>query len=223
MPPVIAEPLSRGGRYGRDEREKKMETIDRTQAIEQHNQLGFENSVVGIVRTHDDAEEVVKDLQRAGFDMKKLSVIGKGYHSEEHPLGFYTTGDRIKGWGGLGVFWGSIWGLLLGAAFFWIPGLGPLAVAGPFTHLLITGLEGAVLGGGVGALGGALTGLGLSKESVIKYETRVKADNYLVIAHGTPEEVERAQRILQSRVLEAPETVTMPSEQPKARHAGFAL
>jgi len=185
--------------------------------------LGFDSSVVGIVRTHDDAEEVVKDLQRAGFDMRKLSVIGKGYHSEEHPLGFYTTGDRIKGWGGLGLFWGSIWGLLLGAAFLWIPGLGPLAVAGPFTHLLITGLEGAVLGGSVGALGGALSGLGLSKESVIKYETRLKADNYLIIAHGTPEEVEQARGILHTRAMEEPETVTMPGGKTRHHKAGFAL
>lgn len=200
-----------------------METTVQAEAGQQTSPLEFDSSVVGIVRTHDDAEEVVKDLQRAGFDMKKLSVIGKGYHSEEHPLGFYTTGDRIKGWGGLGVFWGSIWGLLLGAAFFWIPGLGPLAVAGPFTHLLITGLEGAVLGGSVGALGGALTGLGLSKESVIKYETRLKADNYLIIAHGTAEEVSRAKNILHTRALEEPETVTKPTGNPDRRQAGFAL
>jgi hypothetical protein len=183
----------------------------------------FDNSVVGIVRTHDDAEEAVRGLERSGFDMTKLSVIGKGYHSEEHPLGFYTTGDRIKGWGGLGAFWGAIWGLLLGAAFFWIPGLGPLAVAGPFAHLLVTGLEGAMLGGGVGALGGALTGLGLSKESVIKYETRLRADNYLIIAHGTSEEVERAREILHTRTMEEPEMVTSPVGDKGHRQAGFAL
>lgn len=193
------------------------------EAIETPRAQQFENSVVGIVRTHDDAEEAVKDLERSGFNMKRLSVIGKGYHSEERPLGFYTTGDRMKGWGGLGVFWGSIWGLLLGAAFFWIPGLGPLAVAGPFTHLLVTGFEGAVVGGSVGVLGGALTGLGLSKESVIKYETRLRADNYLIIAHGTPDEVERARSILQVRAIEDPETVTTPPGKSVRPQAGFSL
>jgi len=195
----------------------QMESVETTDGME------FDNSVVGIVRTHDDAEAVVKELQRSGFDMKKLSVVGKGYHSEEHPLGFYTAGDRMKGWGGLGVFWGTIWGLLLGAAFFWIPGLGPLAVAGPFTHLLVTGVEGAVLGGSVGVLGGALAGLGLSKESVIKYETRLKADNYLIIAHGTSEEVERARGILHTHALEEPEVVVMPPKKSESRRAGFTL
>ena len=41
--------------------------------------------------------------------MKKLSLIGKGYHSEERPMGFYTAGDRIKAWGGSGAFWGGIY------------------------------------------------------------------------------------------------------------------
>jgi len=186
-----------------------METMESTEQAEATKaaDLRFDHSVVGAVRTHDDAEEVVKALQRAGFDMKKLSVVGKGYHSEEHPLGFYTTGDRMKGWGGIGAFWGSLWGLLIGAAFVWIPGLGPLAVAGPITHLLVATLEGAALGGGIGVVGAALTGLGLSRESVIRYETHLKASNYLVLAHGTPEEVERARAILDTWSMGEPEVV----------------
>jgi len=178
-------------------------------------------SVIGVVRTHSDAEAVVRELQRSGFDMKKLSVIGKGYHSEEHPLGFYSTGDRIKTWGGLGAFWGGLWGLLFGAAFFWIPGIGPLAVAGPFVHAVVTGIEGAVLAGGVGAVGAALMGLGASSESIIRYETRLKADQYLIIAHGTPKEVDQARSIIGQIAVEEPEVVTVEPGEGSARHAGF--
>lgn len=184
---------------------------------------GANTSVIGVVRTHSDAEEVVRELQRSGFDMKKLSVVGKGYHSEEHPLGFYSTGDRIKTWGGLGAFWGGLWGLLFGAAFFWIPGIGPLAVAGPFLHAIVTGIEGAVLAGGVGALGAALTGLGVSSESVIRYETRLRADEYLIIAHGTPEEVDRARSVIAQIAVEEPEVVTVELEEGSAQHAGFRV
>jgi len=42
--------------------------------------------------------------------MKKLSIVGKDYHAEEHVLGYYNTGDRIKYWGKLGAFWGRILG-----------------------------------------------------------------------------------------------------------------
>jgi len=166
-----------------------------------------DRSVVGIVNSHAEAEEVIKELQRSGFPMKRLSVIGKGYHSEEHPMGFYTAGDRIRTWGGVGAFWGAVWGILLGAAFFWVPGIGPLAVAGPFVQMFVGGLEGAVLAGGAGALGGALVSLGVPRDSVVKYETSLRADHYLIIAHGTPDQVESARAILEGQTLEEPEVV----------------
>ena len=59
---------------------------------------------------HQAAENAVKSLTEAGFDMKNLSVVGKGYHSEEKVVGFYNMGDRVKFWGSRGAFWGGFWG-----------------------------------------------------------------------------------------------------------------
>jgi len=42
------------------------------------------NAVVGIYNSHTEAEASIKELQRSGFDMKKLSIVGKDYHTEEH-------------------------------------------------------------------------------------------------------------------------------------------
>ena len=58
------------------------------------------------------------------------------------------------------------------------------------------GLEGAVSIGGLSALGAGLYSIGISKDSVIKYETALKSDKYLVIAHGTIDEVAKAKEIL---------------------------
>jgi len=82
-----------------------------------------------IYNTHLEAEDAIALLNRSGFDVKKLSLVGKGYHTEEHPLGFYTVGDKIKTWGGTGAFWGGIWGLLLAPAVFVLPGVGLVAPA----------------------------------------------------------------------------------------------
>jgi hypothetical protein len=98
---------------------------------------------------HKQAEDAVRELHRAGFKMKQLSIVGKGYRSEEYPIGFYTLGDRMKTWGSVGVFWGALWGMLFGAAFFWVPGVGLLGAAGPFVHVLVGALEGAAVGRGV--------------------------------------------------------------------------
>ena len=158
--------------------------------------MATENAIIAVYDTHTQAEDTIKELERSGFDMKKLSILGKGYHSEEHPVGFYTTGDRMKTWGGVGAFWGGLWGLLFGAAFFWIPGIGPIAAAGPIVQLLVSALEGAAIVGGLSALGAALAGLGVPTKSVVKYESELRADKYLVIAHGNAKAVEQAREIM---------------------------
>ena len=87
-------------------------------------------------------QKTFKELQRSGFDVKKLSIVGKEYHSEEHVIGYYNAGDRMKYWGKMGAFWGGNWGLLFGAAFFAIPGFGPVLIAGPLVSWIVGALEG---------------------------------------------------------------------------------
>ncbi len=155
-----------------------------------------QNAVVATYETHTQAEDAVKKLQKAGFDMKQLSIVGRDYHSDEHVVGYYNSGDRMKYWGKLGAFWGGIWGILFGAAFFWVPGVGPLVVAGPLTAAILGGLENAAIVGGLSALGAGLYGIGIPKDSIVKYETALKAGKFLLIAHGTPDNVATAKGIL---------------------------
>ena len=154
------------------------------------------NSVVAIYETHSQAEEAVKELQRSGFDMKKMSIVGKDYHTDEHVVGYYNAGDRMKYWGKQGAFWGGIWGMLFGAAFFAIPGIGPVLVAGPLVAWIIGALEGAVVVGGLSAVGAGLYSIGIPKDSIVKYEAALKADKFLLLAHGTVAEVAKARDIM---------------------------
>jgi hypothetical protein len=154
------------------------------------------STVVAVYNSHAEAEQAVTKLSTASFDIKKVSIIGKDYHSEEKVVGYYTTGDRMKHWGGMGALWGGIWGLLLGAGFFLIPGIGPVLVAGPFVAALIGALESAVVVGGLSALAAGLVSLGIPKDSAVKYEADIKADKFVLVAHGTPQEVEHARAIL---------------------------
>jgi len=156
------------------------------------------SSVIAIYNTHELAEDAVKALQHQGFDMQKLSIVGKDYHTEEHVVGYYNTGDRMKAWGKFGAFWGGLWGLLFGAAFFFVPGVGPVLVAGPLAAWIVGALEGAVVVGGLSALTAALVSVGIPKDSAIKYETELQAGKFILIAHGTAEEVERAKTLLES-------------------------
>jgi Heat induced stress protein YflT domain len=166
--------------------------------IAEETEMTKENSVVAVYHTHTEADQAVKELQRGGVDLRKLSIVGKGYHTDEHAVGYYNTGDRMMYWGKVGAFWGGFWGLLFGSAFFMIPGLGPILAAGPVVTWIVGALEGAALVGGVSALGAGLYSMGIPKDSIVKYETALKTDQFLLIAHGTAAEVAKAKDIIET-------------------------
>ncbi|MDR3517915.1 MAG: DUF1269 domain-containing protein [Azospirillaceae bacterium] len=152
--------------------------------------------VIGVFADHDGAEGAVKELTAAGFGMKSLSVVGKGYHTEEKVVGFYSVGDRVKFWGSRGAFWGGLWGLFFGGLVLTIPIVGHVVVLGYLASTVISAVEGAVVVGGLSAVGAALYGIGIPKDSVIQYEAAVKADGFLVMVHGAAADVARAREIL---------------------------
>jgi hypothetical protein len=154
------------------------------------------NSVIAVFADHNAAEAAVKKLTAAGFEMKNLSLVGKGYHTDEKVVGFYNVGDRVRFWGSRGAFWGGFWGLFFGGLFMTIPVVGHVVVLGYLATVAIAAIENAVLVGGLSALGAALYSIGIPKDSVIQYETALKADDFLVMAHGTTDEIARAKAIL---------------------------
>jgi hypothetical protein len=154
------------------------------------------NAVIAVYQDHSAAEDAVKELQKSGFDLTKLSIVGRDYHTDEQVVGYYNAGDRMKYWGKQGAFWGGFWGLLFGAAFFWVPAIGPVLVGGPLVTSIIAGLEDAVVVGGLSAIGAGLFSLGIPKDSIVTYETAIKAGEYLVVAHGTSDEAAKAKSIL---------------------------
>ena len=154
------------------------------------------DAVIAVYPDHAALEEAVEELRRSGADLKKLSIVGKDYYSDQQVVGYYNAGDRMQYWGKMGAFWGGLWGLLFGAAFFWVPGVGPLLVAGPLAAWIVGALEGAVVVGGLSALGAGLYSIGIPKDTIVKYETAIKAGRYLLMCHGTAAEATRAREIL---------------------------
>jgi len=158
--------------------------MNETQTLQDHT--------VAVFATHDQAEAAIKSLTESGYDLKNLSIIGQDYQREDQPVGFVNTGDRMWSWGKYGAFWGTIWGLLFGSAFMFLPGIGHVMFAG----YIIGAMEGAFLGGSLGVIGGALASLGIPDNTVLEYESELKAGSFLLIAHGSPEETQRAKDLL---------------------------
>ena len=146
-----------------------------------------------------DVEIALNELQHAGFDLKTLAIC-KDYHIEEHVIGYYSVRDRMKYWGRLGAFWGGLWGLLFGSAFFLLPSIGSLVVAEPLVQTIVSGVEGAIIFAGMGTLGAGLYGVRIPENSVFRYETALKIDPFLLVVHGSDEEVVRAKRVLEATI-----------------------
>jgi uncharacterized membrane protein len=138
-----------------------------------------QNVVVAIYKSHTEAEVAVKELQLSGFDMKKLSIVGRDQHSDEHVMGYYNAVDRMICWGKMGAFLG----MLFGAAFILIPGAALLLVAGPLAGWIVGALGGAVLVGGLSAIGAGLYSLGIPTDSILQYRKELKTGTSVMIAH----------------------------------------
>jgi hypothetical protein len=137
------------------------------------------------------AEQSLRKAVEADFPLDRISILGKAHASGDDPLGVYypSTGDRMKGWGKMGAFWGGLWGLLSGAAgMFLIPGFGPLIAAGPVVEALVGALGGAGLAGGamagaavVSKLGVAVHRMGVPEQDLHEVQSMLEQGHYLLL------------------------------------------
>ena len=141
--------------------------------------------------THRAAEHAVHTLAGTGFDVRHLSLVGTGVQSEEHPQRPTTVASRIKAWGGVGAFWGGVWGMLLAPAVFFLPGIGPVAMSGPLAGAMVKAMEHPSAEGGASALDTALIDAGVQSGELVQFNTELRAEKYALILHGSAEEAEQ--------------------------------
>ncbi len=136
---------------------------------------------VALYDTHQQALDAIRELERSGCDMQKLSIISRDYYTEEGVVGYYSTGDQMKAWGKTGAHLGALWSDLSGSAFFLIPGIGPLFIAGPVVGRIVEGLEAAAGIAGLSPLGTALYRLGVPRADIGAYETDIRGGKFVLV------------------------------------------
>ena len=57
------------------------------------------DAFVAVYEKHDGAEAAIRKIAEEGLEMKHFSIVGRGYHTDEKVIGFYSAGDRVKFWG----------------------------------------------------------------------------------------------------------------------------
>jgi hypothetical protein len=118
------------------------------------------NFIAAVFDNDDRAHAFVEDMIKHDFPMDQVSVLHKagsrGHGDDIFGIAYTNEKERFKVWGAEGALWGSIGGLLAGAAgMFVVPGIGPLLIAGPLLDALI----GAAVGAGLMTTGAAVTHL----------------------------------------------------------------
>lgn len=177
--------------------------------------------VLGIFTARDQAEEVVRRLEKAGYRPKDVSIVVKeGVVSGEtvdHPD---TTGDRMAGGAASGMATGAaiggLTGLLVGIGAIAIPGVGGLLIGGPLAAALgLTGaaattVSGAATGALAGGLVGALVGIGIPEEDARYYEKEVQSGAILLAVPARTGEAEDAEDILDAGGAQQVRTIRTP-------------
>jgi hypothetical protein len=140
------------------------------------------HSVVGIVHTRTEAEDLVSSLKSAGFAEGAISVLfpDKSGSKELAVKNSKKAPEGAVAGAGTGSVIGGTLGLLAGIGALAIPGMGPLIAAGP----MMATLSGAAVGATVGGVAGALVGMGFPEYEAKLYEGKLQDGNILVAAHG---------------------------------------
>jgi hypothetical protein len=146
-------------------------------------------SIIGIVDTRQQADQVVSDLQQAGFGQPELSVLSSALEGSQDFA--FERGTKAPEGASAGVLiggvLGAILGFLAGNGMLALPGLGLLIAAGP----LLATLSAAAIGAAIGGILGALVGMGFPEIEAKRYEQRSARGNVLVAVHVDTREAAR--------------------------------
>lgn len=158
-------------------------------------------AVFGILRTQNEAETLISDLQSQGFSPNDISVLfpNKGATRDfAHVQGTKAPEAAVVG-GSTGGVAGGVLGLLVGMGALAIPGLGPLLAAGP----IMAALSGIAVGAAVGTMTGGLVGLGIPEIQAKAYDAKIQGGNVLVAVHTTDgRQVDLAKQIFTNNHVE---------------------
>jgi len=153
--------------------------------------MEFLNSTVGVYGSHKKAVAAVRKLQVEGFPTENISLVGRARVENDH-LHVTETETVLETTTAVGSVFGTILGVLAGMSLVAVPGLGVLYAAGA----LIGGVGGFSIGTASGGLAGVLLSLGIGQDGILSYDEHLKEGRFLVIIHGTQEEVDNAHAIL---------------------------
>lgn len=155
------------------------------------------HNVVENYHTREEAQAAIRKLGQDGFDIQKLAIVAKGNQTEDLVAGFYTLGDRASSWAKKAALVGGLWGFFAGTIYMNYPQAALWQIAGPYIDTLFNVAAGMAAGAALAAIAAVLYTVAIKGERDLKFQTVAVADAYLVIVHGTDQEVAEARSLLE--------------------------
>uniref|UniRef100_A0A832M2F9 DUF1269 domain-containing protein n=1 Tax=Oscillatoriales cyanobacterium SpSt-402 TaxID=2282168 RepID=A0A832M2F9_9CYAN len=151
--------------------------------------------VIAVLSDRIQAEAAYSELEKEGFPMNQVSILGKGYKSADE-FGLIDPNQQAGRLAKLMSFWLIPFGFAAGFTFSLITNLNTFAWAGEIGNHIIGGVLGAVsgamgsffVGGGVGLISGS--------GDALPYRNRLNAGKYLIVVQGNEVQNLKASGIL---------------------------
>jgi hypothetical protein len=143
------------------------------------------NATLTVFKSEVDAETAVRKLAQDGYDLGKVSMVGRGVDSAV-PVGVHVD-ENVAGSSSatIGVSWDGIRAMLVGSGSFLVPSIGSLIVAGPLLRLIVRSMGTVVGPDKLRAMAAAMNELGIPKSSILRCQAALKSGKVVVIAEGS--------------------------------------
>ena len=169
-------------------------------------------TVVGVLRSQDEADSAVRELERAGFTSDEVGVAAPGQRTEP------DYGRHLA----FGIVVGTLLGALIGAGLAVIPAFlapGGNHEVGAATLVLVLG--GAMAGGATGGLAGVLISMAGSTDRTLHYEQEAASGRF-VVSVNSDRPAEAYEVLRRSGAIEA-SPIDAPVGRPRHRPVGHAV
>lgn len=142
------------------------------------------NGVIAVFPTREGVDLAMRWLEMDEIDRRSISIFGPGVITDDLPPELDRTNKHSSE---IARYWAK-WGATLGA----LAGAGPVSIAlaaasvglGPMALVVAAGVAAMAATAGVGAMTGALVGVGVHEQSARRYEQALHDGKFVVVVHS---------------------------------------
>jgi hypothetical protein len=146
------------------------------------------NSLMAVYSAHSDAAAGVRELQKSGFELRKLSIAGKLNDAEKDDSACAIATDhteRDRKTGPISVYPLVVLGVSSSVC---VTGIGPILLVGPLASVILANIKRADTVE-LNDLNAGLYSLGIPVGAILRHESCLREDKVLLLAEGTAAEL----------------------------------